>query len=67
MHEFADEQSTPFRLVAFAPGTFGVGGTVQAAEAADGASSSAAVATRDRRTGRSGKCLNATGPRLLFL
>ena len=46
MHEFADEQSTPNRLVRAA--TFGVGVTVQAADATEGASNSAAVATRRR-------------------
>ena len=48
MHEFADEQSTALSQVPLGPGTFGVGGTVQAADAVEGASSSAAVATRRR-------------------
>jgi hypothetical protein len=48
MHEFADEQSTALSLVPLAPGAFGVGGTVQAADAMEGASSSKAVATRRR-------------------
>jgi hypothetical protein len=40
-HEFPEVQSTPLRLVSFAPVTFGVGVTVHAAEAAEGASSNA--------------------------
>ena len=47
MHEFADEQSTPLRYVS-APATFGVGDTVHAADAAEGASSNAAVANKTR-------------------
>jgi hypothetical protein len=60
MHESADEQSTALRSVNEAPDTFGVGVTVQAADAVEGASSSARVATRERTNGRGGKCLNAT-------
>jgi hypothetical protein len=45
MHEFADEQSTPDRLFA-GPEMVGVGVTVHAADAAEGANSSAAIATR---------------------
>ena len=36
MHELADEQSTALRKVSSAPATFGVGVTVQAAEASGG-------------------------------
>src|SRR6187397_3748824 len=53
MHEFADEQSTALRYVS-APATFGVGDTVHAADAAEGVSSSAAVANKTRRIDRSG-------------
>ena len=56
-HEFADEQSTPNRLFAGPPMT-GVGVTVQAAEATEGASSSATVATRQRKS-RGSRCLTA--------
>jgi hypothetical protein len=52
MHEFADEQSTALKFVFNAPSTFGVGGTVHAADAADGARSIAAVANKTRRDGR---------------
>ena len=45
MHEFADEQSTPDRLLA-GPEMVGVGVTVHAADAAEGANNSAAIATR---------------------
>jgi hypothetical protein len=62
MHEFAAVQSTALRLVSFAPGTFGVGGTVHAAEAAQGVSSNAAVAIKTRRTGRSDICCQPTPP-----
>ena len=44
-HEFADEQSTPNRVFA-EPEMTGVGVTVHAADAAEGANSSAAIATR---------------------
>jgi hypothetical protein len=68
MHEFAAVQSTALRLVSFAPGTFGVGGTVHAADAAEGASSSnPRAATRERTNGRSGNCLHATRATLLLL
>jgi hypothetical protein len=53
MHEFADEQSTALRLVLDASATFGVGGTVQAANAAAGVSNSAAVANKTKRSDRS--------------
>ena len=56
MHELADEQSTALRKVSSAPATFGVGGTVQAADAAEGVTSSAAVASKVRRTDRSDIC-----------
>jgi len=46
MHEFADEQSTPDRIVR-AP-TLGVGVTLQAPDATEGVSSSAAVAKKTR-------------------
>jgi hypothetical protein len=49
MHDFADEQSTALRYVS-APATFGVGDTVHPADAAEGVSSSAALAIRTRRT-----------------
>ena len=52
MHEFAEVQSTALRMV-FAPATFGVGGTLHAAEAAEGVSNKAAVANKTRRTDRS--------------
>ena len=55
MHEFADEQSTALRYVS-APATFGVGDTVHAADAAEGVTNSAAVATKTRRTDRSDIC-----------
>jgi hypothetical protein len=48
MHESADAQSTALRLVELAPSTFGVGGTVHAADAAEGVSSSAAIASKTR-------------------
>jgi hypothetical protein len=44
-HEFADEQSTPNRVFV-GPEMIGVGVTVHAAEAAEGANRSAAIATR---------------------
>jgi hypothetical protein len=53
MHELADEQSTAFSVVNEAPSTFGVGVTVQAADATEGVSNSAAVANKTRRNGRS--------------
>jgi hypothetical protein len=53
MHELADEQSTAFSVVNEAPSTFGVGVTVQAADATEGVSNSAAVANKTRRTDRS--------------
>ena len=53
MHEFAEVQSTAFRLVEVAASGFGVGGTLQAADAAEGASSSAAVASKIGRANRS--------------
>lgn len=53
IHEFADEQSTASKLVLGAPSTFGVGGTVQAADAAEGVSNSAATTIKTRRDGRS--------------
>jgi hypothetical protein len=53
MHEFADEHATALRLVSSAPATFGVAGTVQAADATEGANSRATLATKTRRTGRS--------------
>ena len=53
MHEFADEQSTAWRLLSKAPSTLGVGGTVHAADATEGASASVAVASQTRRNGRS--------------
>jgi hypothetical protein len=56
MHEFADEQSTALKFVFDAPSTFGVGGTVHAADAADGARSIAAVANKTRRDGRGDIC-----------
>src|SRR5512132_1269315 len=56
MHEFADEQSTASKLVLNAPSTFGVGGTVQAADATEGVSNSAAVASKIRRADRSDIC-----------
>jgi len=56
MHEVAEVQSTPLRLVSFAPGTFGVGGTVHAAVATEGVSNNAAVAIKTRRTDRSDIC-----------
>ena len=46
-HEFADEQSTPSKLFV-GPEMTGVGVTVQAADATDGVSSSAAVANKTR-------------------
>jgi hypothetical protein len=55
MHDFADEQSTALRYVS-APATFGVGDAVHPADAAEGVSSSAAVAIRTRRTGLSDIC-----------
>jgi hypothetical protein len=55
MHELADEQATPDRKV-LGPWAFGVGVTVQAADAAEGVSSSAAVANKTRRTDRSDIC-----------
>jgi hypothetical protein len=48
MHEFADEQSTARRFVQLVPATSAAGETVQAADAAEGASSSAAVANKTR-------------------
>jgi hypothetical protein len=62
MHAFADEQSTAFRFVPVAPSAFGVGGTVQAADAAEGASSNAAVATKTRRDGRNDICTATLRP-----
>jgi hypothetical protein len=62
MHEFADEQATALKFVFNAPSTFGVGGTVHAADAADGARSSAAVANKTRRDGRSGICTATLRP-----
>src|SRR6187397_1426476 len=59
-HDLADEQSTALSLVPVAPGAFGVGGTVQAADATEGASSSPTAATRERTNGRGGSCLKAT-------
>jgi hypothetical protein len=55
MHDFADEQSTALRYVS-APATFGVGDTVHTADAAEGVSSTAAVAIRTRRTDLSDIC-----------
>jgi hypothetical protein len=49
MHESADAQSTPSSSLAFCP-TLGVGGTLHPADAAEGASSSAAVASPTKRT-----------------
>ena len=62
MHELADEQSTALRYVSSAPATFGVGGTVQAADAAEGVSSSAAVANKTRRTDEATSALRRYGP-----
>jgi hypothetical protein len=62
MHEFADEQATALKFVFNAPSTFGVGGTVHAADAADGARSSAAVANKTRRDGRSDICTATLRP-----
>jgi len=62
MHEFADEQSTALKFVFTAPSTFGVGGTVHAARAADGARSSAAVANNTRRDSRSDICTATLWP-----
>ena len=62
MHEFADEQSTALKFVSAAPSTFGVGGTVHAADAADGARSSAAVANKTRRDSRSDICTATLRP-----
>ena len=57
MHDFADEQSTPFRTFTVAEMFgVGVGVTVQAADAAVGVSSKAAVASNTRRTELSGIC-----------
>ena len=53
IQEFADEQSTASKLVLGAPSTFGVGGTVQAADAAEGVSNSAVTTIKTRRDGRS--------------
>jgi hypothetical protein len=62
MHEFAEVQSTAFRLVSFAPATFGVGVAVHAAEAAEGVSSNTAVAIKTRRTDRSDICHRSYAP-----
>jgi hypothetical protein len=56
MHERADEQSTASRLAKRAPSTLGVGGRVQAADAAEGASKSVAVANKASRNDRSNTC-----------
>jgi hypothetical protein len=62
MHELADEQSTPLRFVKSAPATFGVGGTVQAADATEGVSSSAAIANKTSRNDRSDICPTEATP-----
>ncbi len=56
MQDVADEQSTANRLLVEAPSTFGVGGTVHAADAADGARSIAAIANKTRLDGRRDIC-----------
>jgi hypothetical protein len=48
MHEFAEVQSTALSPAMVDPCGFGVGGTVQAAEAAEGVSNRAAVTTMTR-------------------
>jgi hypothetical protein len=48
MHEFAEVQSTAFSVAKVDPCGFGVGGTVQAADAPEGASNRATVATKDQ-------------------
>jgi hypothetical protein len=53
MHELADEQSTALSVVNEAPSTFGVGVTVQAADATEGVSNSVAAANKTKRTDRS--------------
>ena len=51
--ELADAQSTASRLLVEAPATFGVGGTVHTADAAEGASSIAAAARKPTPDARS--------------
>jgi hypothetical protein len=60
MHEFADEQSTPNRLVRAA--TFSVGVTVHAADAGEGARSIAAAAKKTRQDARSDICPTEATP-----
>jgi hypothetical protein len=54
MHESADEQSTAVSVVSHAPAAFGVGVTVQAADAVEGATSSTTVTKKSRQNDRSG-------------